>query len=398
MPDRKKKLIKDTGNETRVRSIGFCRHTRRRRYRGGRYQGWENSQDQAVTLSSGNMTWEKINPWKVVRNGKTFGPSRKSLPGPFSLAYKKRVYSPNRIKYPLKRVDWDPNGERNPQNRGKSKYKRISWDEATDIIASEIKRIHKKYGVYGILPMGDGHGENKMLQGPHGMHMWLLKKMGGYTQYIRNADSWEGWYYGAEHVWGTGLYGHMFPQDNVMKDVTENTEMILVWGGDPETTPWGFCGQLASRLCYFWTQVGLKQIYICPELNYAAAVHADKWIPVLPNTDAALQLAIIYTWIKEGTYKKDYVETHTVGLDKVEAYVYGQGRRRAQDAGLGFPQVRCPGVDDQGAGQGVCLQNNVDRPLLRRRDDTRALFQRTCPAGVHTAGDAGTGWPRRSPV
>jgi trimethylamine-N-oxide reductase (cytochrome c) len=28
------------------------------------------------------------------------------------------------------------------------------------------------------------------------------------------------------------------------------------------------------------------------------AVHADKWIPVLPNTDAALQLAIAYTWIK----------------------------------------------------------------------------------------------------
>ena len=50
-------------------------------------------------------------------------------------AYKKRTYSPNRVKYPLKRVDWDPNGERNPQNRGKSKYVRISWDEATDIIA-----------------------------------------------------------------------------------------------------------------------------------------------------------------------------------------------------------------------------------------------------------------------
>ena len=78
----------------------------------------------------------------------------KSLPGPFSLAYKKRTYSPNRIKYPLKRVDWDPNGERNPQNRGKSKYERISWDEATDIIAAEIRRIHKKYGPLAILAPG----------------------------------------------------------------------------------------------------------------------------------------------------------------------------------------------------------------------------------------------------
>ena len=68
---------------------------------------------------------EQLNPWKFKRNGKTLEPLMKSLPAPFSVAYKKRVYSPNRIKYPLKRVDWDPNGERNTQNRGKSKFKRI---------------------------------------------------------------------------------------------------------------------------------------------------------------------------------------------------------------------------------------------------------------------------------
>jgi trimethylamine-N-oxide reductase (cytochrome c) len=59
-------------------------------------------------------------------------------------------------------------------------------------------------------------------------------------------------------------------------------------------------------------------------LNYGAAIHADKWIPVLPNTDAALQLAIIYTWITEGTYDKEYVRTHTVGFDKVADYVLGK--------------------------------------------------------------------------
>ena len=91
---------------------------------------------------------ESLNPWKFQRNGRTLEPNWKSLPGPYSLAYKKRIYSPNRIKYPLKRVDWDPNGERNPQNRGKSKYERISLGQATDIIADEIKRVHKKYGPY----------------------------------------------------------------------------------------------------------------------------------------------------------------------------------------------------------------------------------------------------------
>ncbi len=142
---------------------------------------------------------------------------------PFSLAYKKRTYSPNRIKYPLKRVDWDPNGERNPQNRGKSKYKRISWDEATDLIAREIKRIHKKYGPYAILCQGDGHGECKTIHAAHGQPTLLLEKMGGFTQQVRNPDSWEGWYWGAKHVWGHGQWGMMEPVGQHHKRYDRNT-------------------------------------------------------------------------------------------------------------------------------------------------------------------------------
>ncbi len=265
-----------------------------------------------------------VNPWKFEKNGKTLAMGSKSLPAPFSLAYKKRTYSPNRIKYPLKRVDWDPDGERNPQNRGKSKYKRISWDEATDLIAKEIKRIHKEYGPYAILCQGDGHGECKTIHAAHGQQTLLLEKMGGFTQQVRNPDSWEGWYWGSKHVWGHGQMGMMEPSDNIIKDMTENCGMILFWGCDPETTMWGFTGQFASRLCYFWTEIGIKQVYICPDLNYGAAIHADKWIPILPNTDAALQLAIAYVWITKGTYDKEYVKTHTVGFDKFADYVLGK--------------------------------------------------------------------------
>jgi len=267
---------------------------------------------------------KSFNTWKFERNGKTLTSNYKGMPSPWSLAYKKRAYSPNRIKYPLKRVDWDPHGERNPQNRGKSKYVRISWDEATDIIAAEIKRIHKQYGPLAILAQGDGHGENKTINTPHGHQARLLEMLGGFTQQVRNPDSWEGFYWGSKHVWGQGIVGMMDPSGNIVKDMTENCDQVLFWGCDPETTPWGFVGQFASRLCYFWKEAGIKQIYICPDLNYGAAVHADKWIPVLPNTDAAMQLAIIYTWLKEGTYDKAYVKTHALGMDKVEAYVMGE--------------------------------------------------------------------------
>ncbi|MDD5703729.1 MAG: molybdopterin-dependent oxidoreductase, partial [Dehalococcoidales bacterium] len=258
---------------------------------------------------------EHINPWKIEVRGKVFKPHMKSLPSPFSLGYKKRAYSPNRIKYPLKRVDWDPNGERNPQNRGKSKYKRISWDEATTLVSEELKRIKATYGPLAVLAQVDGHGEDKTVHYCHGNSTLLLDKLGGFTQQCRNPDSWEGWYYGSMHVWGQGYRGLMRPLDNVMKDISEHSEIVLFWGCDPETTPWGFSGQSASQFCYFWSELGIKQVYICPDVNYGCAVHADKWIPILPNTDAALQLAIAYIWIIEGTYDREYVKTHTVGFD-----------------------------------------------------------------------------------
>jgi len=312
-----------TKDKTVLRSLGLGG------YFGGGAEGMVDVKDgKIVRVRPMRYGWkynkEEVRQWKIERNGKAIESSWKSLPGPFSLAYKKRVYSPNRIKYPLKRVDWDPSGERNPQNRGKSKYKRISWDEASQLVAGEIRRVHKAYGLNSILLQGDGHGECKTLNTPHGHAGVLLEYLGGFTLQVRNPDSWEGWYWGAKHVWGQGAQGIMYPAANIVKDTTEHADMVLFWGCDPETTPWGFTGQFASRLCYFWSEVGIKQVYICPDVNYGCAVHADKWIPILPSTDAALQLAIIYMWIKEDTYDKEYVRTHTIGMDKVEAYVMGE--------------------------------------------------------------------------
>ena len=146
-------------------------------------------------------------------------------------------------------------------------------------MADEIKRICDTYGPLAILVQGDGHGECKMVHAPHGCSTLLLDKLGGFTQQIRNPDSWEGWYWGSKHVWGKGFIGMMAPNDNLVNDVCQNSDMVVVWGGDPETTTWGFRGQFASRLLFFWTDIGIKQVYINPDLNYAAAIHADKWIP-----------------------------------------------------------------------------------------------------------------------
>ena len=74
----------------------------------------------------------------------------------------------------MKRVDWDPQGERNTRNRGVSKYERITWDEATTLIAAEIKRVHDEYGPSAILCQADGHGETKVVHAPHGCQAMML--------------------------------------------------------------------------------------------------------------------------------------------------------------------------------------------------------------------------------
>jgi trimethylamine-N-oxide reductase (cytochrome c) len=300
--------------------------------------GGNNSETAVVDVKNGKIvrikplhydwkyTKEELAParWKIEARGKTFEPRMQSLISYFAAGYKKRVYSPNRVLYPLKRVDWEPGGVNvNPQNRGKSKYKRITWDEAATIVAGEIKRVQDKYGHLGLFVGEQGpHVEKKTVHKAGGWHRLLMAKTAGCTNMNRNSDSWEGWYWGAMHVWGTGSNGEMTPNGNMVLGIAQSTDMLVWQGGDPETTAQEM-GQYSSRLLYWFTELGIKQVWITPDLNYSAAIHADKWIPVLPNTDAALQMAVIYTWLKEDTYDKAYVATHTVGFDKIKAYIMG---------------------------------------------------------------------------
>ena len=267
---------------------------------------------------------EKKRPWRLEIRGEALEPPNHTLPSPFGRSYKKRVYSPNRVLYPMKRVDWDPNGERNTEKRGESLYERISWDEATDIIAAELRRIGKTYGPEAVLCQADMHGEGKTVHRCHGAPARLLSLLGGYTIQMRNMDSWEGWVWGGKHVWGMEPLGQMAPLNGVLPDIAENTKMILFWGCDPEVTPLGMNGMMPSKVCYWFQRLGIKCVFISPDLNYAAGVHADKWIPILPGTDAALQLAIAWVWLTEETYDKEYVETHCYGYQEFFDYVLGK--------------------------------------------------------------------------
>ena len=171
----------------------------------------------------------------------------------------------------------------------------------------------------------DGHGQSGYLQSLHFWGHYLFDMIrerlgwGWWTQQVRNPDSWEGYYWGAKHVWGfDNTLGEPY-QDAVWDDVLEHAEMVIFSGNDPEATGFGMSGSIALEMPKWLKRAGIKIVAISPDLNYAAAVHADKWIPIKPNTDSALYLALAHTWIVEGRYDKEYVRTHTIGFDEFKA-------------------------------------------------------------------------------
>ncbi|MFP3293562.1 MAG: molybdopterin-dependent oxidoreductase, partial [Nitrososphaeria archaeon] len=277
-----------------------------------------------VRIEPLKLSPEDPESWTIEARGRRFSPPRKALVPSYILAERAKVYSPKRVLYPMKRVDFDPNKkDRKAENRGKSGYERISWEEALDILEQEITRVHKTYGPGAIGTTSSSH------------HSWGIigYRLSAYLRFIdilgvtyadHNPDSWEGALWGAVHMYGFNWGVGVPEQNDLLTDALQNTEMIVLWSADPETTLGTYAGYESNPWRQWLKELGVKFVIIDPFYNYTAVNFADKWIAPRPGTDTALAAAIAYVWISEGTYDKEYVETHTVGFEKWADYVMGR--------------------------------------------------------------------------
>ena len=142
----------------------------------------------------------------------------------------------------MKRVDFDPNGERNPQNRGKSGYERISWDEALSIVSNEIKRQKRDYGP-GSIAVSHGSHHTWGNIGYYLSALFRFTNAVGMTRVHHNPDSWEGWYWGAVHHWGHTLRVGQSETYGTVEDCLQNCDMVVFWSADPETTSGSYGAQ-----------------------------------------------------------------------------------------------------------------------------------------------------------
>ena len=283
-------------------------------------------------------------PWTIEARGKRFTPPRKTSLAPHGMNWKSMVYSPDRLLHPMKRVDFDPNGERNPQNRGISGYERISWDEAFDLVADEIKRNKREHGPGAI---ANSHGSHHTW-GNIGYYLsanFRFVNAVGMTRVHHNPDSWEGWYWGASHHWGQSLRVGQCETYGGVADLLKEAEMVVFWSSNPEAVS-GAYGALEGTIRRKWLkELDVEIVHIDPYFNDTAQFLGGKWIAPKPTTDPALAMAIAYVWITEELYDKDFVENRTTGFDKWKAYILGEDDGVAKTPEWGEQECGVPSKD-----------------------------------------------------
>ncbi len=302
--------------------------------------------DKIIRITPIEFEKEDAQPWTINARGKSFTPPRKTTISPHSQLFKSMIYSPDRILYPMKRKDFDPNGERNCSNRGISGYDRISWNEALDIVAVEIKRMKKEHGPGAIMNGSGSHHLWGILGYWLGIRLRFFNNI-GFTPVAHNPDSWEGWYWGAMHHWGHSMRLGAPESYGTVEDCLKECEMVVFWSSDPEATSGVYAAFEGTIRRQWLKELGITMVHIDPYYNHTAAMFGGKWLAPRPATGNSLALAIAYVWIKEGLYDKDYVAAHTVGFDSWKEYVLGQEdgvpktpEWQEQEAGIPAERVR----------------------------------------------------------
>lgn len=279
--------------------------------------------DRIVRLTPIEFGEDDAAPWTIRARGKSFTPPRKTSVAPHTLCSKSTVYSPHRLLHPMKRADFDPNGERNPGNRGVSGYVRISWDEALDLVAGEIKRVKTEHGQGAIIA---NHGSHHTW-GNIGYYISAAYKFFnaiGTTHVVHNPDSWEGWYWGAMHHYGYSMRLGQTETYSLVEDLMKEAEMVVFWSADPECTSGSYSAFEGTPRRQWLKDLGIEIVHIDPYYNHTAALLGGKWFAPRPGTDAAMALAIAHVWITEGTYDRKFIAGRSVGFEAWRDYILGK--------------------------------------------------------------------------
>ena len=207
--------------------------------------------------------------------------------------YLDRVYSPDRVLYPMRRAG--PKGAGGPDA-----FQRIPWDEALYEIVAKLKHVSAEFGPEAVLPYSYG-GNLGVLNGGS-MDMRFFHRFGA-SQLLRTICATTG---GDAIV---SIYGRKIGTE---PEQFRYSKYIIAWGANIHGNNihlWPFVEEARRN--------GAKLVVIDPYRTRTARV-ADWHIPINPGTDVALALGLMHVIVRDGLHDRDYIARFSEGFDELQ--------------------------------------------------------------------------------
>jgi len=201
--------------------------------------------------------------------------------------YLDRVYSPDRILHPLRRVG--PKGE--------GRFERITWDEALDTIAARFREVIANHGPQAILPYS--YAGNMGLLSFGSMDRRFFQALGA-SLLDRTICATAG---------ATGYKTAVGKTIGIDPEAVVHARFIVAWGANIVSSNvhlWPFVEEARRR--------GAKLVTVDPYRSRTAE-KSDQHLALLPGTDAALALGMMHVIFRDGLEDSDYLARYTVGAD-----------------------------------------------------------------------------------
>ncbi|MCB5323613.1 molybdopterin guanine dinucleotide-containing S/N-oxide reductase [Yersinia intermedia] len=246
-------------------------------------------------------------------------------PSPLLESITPMVYSDKRIRKPAIRRSWLQQREKSDRTlRGREDFVEVEWDVALDLVAQENRRVRDRYGPSGLFTGSYGWSSAGRLHHARSLVRRFYFSGGGGVDQLGNY-SWGSVQFFLPYVIGT--FSPLTGRVTSWPSVVEHCELFIAFGGLALKNAQVSSGGSAEHSLKPWleklAQKGTPVINISPMRDDCPAFVNAEWIPIRPNTDVALMLALAYEIQRVDGQDPAFLATHCVGYEQLADYIRG---------------------------------------------------------------------------
>ncbi|MEE3650648.1 MULTISPECIES: molybdopterin guanine dinucleotide-containing S/N-oxide reductase [unclassified Brenneria] len=237
------------------------------------------------------------------------------------------VYSERRIRRPAVRRSWLQKRENSDRTlRGKEAFVEVDWDVALDLVAAENRRVRDRYGADGLFAGSYGWSSAGRFHHARSQVRRFYFSGGGAVDQLGNY-SWGAAQFFLPYVIGT--FHPLTGKVTEWRSVAEHCDIFLAFGGlalkNAQVASGGAGHHTLKPALEKLVEKGIPVINISPMRDDCPEFVNAEWIPIRPNTDVALMLALGYEIQRLNADDKDFLQRYCVGYDQLTDYLHGRG-------------------------------------------------------------------------